>query len=61
MDKSAEKTLFALIAILLLAVTFFAGCETTEKHILNACESTGVYLNQNGLLVCEWRTPQKIR
>lgn len=61
MDKSAKNTLFTLIAILFLAGTFFAGCDITEKHILNACESTGVYLNQNGLLVCEWRTPQKIR
>ena len=59
--RTFEKELAALVLILIGVILFYVGADIAEKNILKSCVESGVYLNQNGLLVCEWRTPHKAR
>lgn len=59
--RTFEKELAALVLILIGAVLFYVGADISENYIIKSCEESGVYLSQKGLLVCEWRTPQKIK
>lgn len=53
--------LIILICALFVSLIAWGSSAYTEDTIIKSCEERGVYLSQKGLLVCEWRTPQKLK
>lgn len=61
MNSTWKINFWFLLGIFFVVSLIMISSLITESRIISSCNESGVYLNQNGLLVCEWRTPQKIK
>lgn len=62
MNKHTYQWEFSILAIAaIVAIVMWMSATHMESNVIKSCDENGVYLTQKGLLVCEWRTPQKIK